>query len=248
MTDRSGMPADRVDISALWFAKGAGGSLSLGLVVLSLSFVGFGAFARDAGFPLWQVVFMSVSVWALPSALVFVAALAGGASVVAAGIAVALSAVRLLPMTIAVMPLFGATDRIRRVWLVIAVHYVAVTAYVEGFLKLPKVPEEHRLAYFIGLGTGLMVIATCFGAVGYLISGYLPVSIGPGLVILSPLYFLLSMLKAATTVSEKFALAAGLIFGPIAHSFTSQFDLLIGGGAAGIAGYLAERWRRKRVL
>lgn len=243
MMDLPGEAAGRVHISPAWFLNGVRGSLSLGLVVLSLSFVGFGAFARDAGFPLWQVVFMSLTIWALPSALVFVAALAGGAGVAAAGIAVALSAVRLLPMTIAVMPLFGRTSHIRRVWLVIAVHYVAVTAYVEGFLKLPTVPEDHRVAYFVGLGSGLMVIATSFGAVGYLIAGSLPVSLGLGLVIISPLYFLLSMLKAATSISEKFALAAGLIFGPVAHSFTSEFDLLVGGLAAGIAGYLAQRWQ-----
>lgn len=235
--------AARADVSLEWVRRGVWASLSMGLVVLSFSFVGFGAFARDAGFPLWQVVFMSLAIWALPSALIFVSALAAGAGLAAAALAVALSAVRLLPMTIAVLPLLSAT-KAKRIWLVVAVHYVAVTAYVEAFLLLPKVPEEHRLAFFLGLGTSLMVIASGFGALGYLIAGALPQALALGLVILAPLYFLLSMLKAASHLSEYVALAAGLVLGPLAHSFNGEFDLLIGGVLAGLLGCGVERWRK----
>ena len=170
-------------------------------------------------------------------------ALAAGAGLAAAALAVALSAVRLLPMTIAVLPLLSAT-KAKRIWLVVAVHYVAVTAYVEAFLLLPKVPEEHRLAFFLGLGTSLMVIASGFGALGYLIAGALPQALALGLVILAPLYFLLSMLKAASHLSEYVALAAGLVLGPLAHSFNGEFDLLIGGVLAGLLGCGVERWRK----
>lgn len=221
------------------------GSLCLGLLVLSLSFLGFGAYARDAGFPLWQVVYMSAVVWALPSALIFVAVIGAGSGVLAAGIAVALSAVRLLPMTIALLPLLKA-ERARKAWLFIAVHYVAVTAYVEGFLQLPKVPEAHRLAYFVGMGTGLMIVATSCGVIGYEIAASLPSTLSFGLILLSPLYFLLSMLKAATTLAEKVALAGGLVFGPLAHSLNAEFDLLLGGVLGGVLGYLAQQWKKGR--
>lgn len=232
-------------LSLSWVGRGIAGSLTLGLVFLSLSFVGFGAYARDAGFALWQMVFMSMSMWALPSILVFASSIATGGSILATAIAVALSAVRLMPMTIALLPLLGNVKK-QRIWLVVAVHYVAVTAYVEGFLRLPKLPEEHRLAYFVGFGTSLMIIATTAGAFGFLVAGALPKVLSIGLVLISPLYFLISMLKTATTLSEQVAVASGLVLGPIAHSINAEFDLLIGGVVAGVLGFAVQRWQKGR--
>ena len=238
-----GEKAELVPLSIDWVWRGARAALSTGLLVLSFSMLGFGAFARDASFPLWQIIFMSMAVWALPSSLVFVATIAAGSGALAAAIAVALSAVRFLPMTISILPLLAA-ERVRRVWLVVAVHYVAVTAYVEGMIHLPKVPPDHRVAFYIGLGTSMMVIATAFSAVGFLIAGALPKFLSLGLVILSPIYFLLSMLKASTTLAERVALGGGLVLGPIAHQIDSELDLLYGGVLAGVIGYLTQRFRR----
>lgn len=232
--------------SGPWFLRGLRGSAGFSALILSLAFLGFGAFARDLGFALWQVVLMSLTAWALPSLVVFAAAIGHGATYVAAAIAVTLSAVRLLPMTVALMPMM-ARERLPQLWFYVASHFVAVTGYVEALLRLPKVPPEVRLSYFLGLGTGLMLLATSGGAIGYLAAATLPPLAAAGLLILSPLYFLLATMSAAALPADRFALGSGLVLGPIAHLVDPGLDLLWAGLIGGSFGYAVQRFVRRRT-
>lgn len=230
--------------SRAYVLRGLRASMSTACVILCFSFFGFGAYARDAGFALWHVAMFGFTVWALPSAVVFVTAMASGASLWAAALAVTLSAVRLLPMTVALTPLLRQ-EPVKRIWFFVASHFVAVTGYVEALLRLPKVPAERRLSFFLGLGTGLMTSATCAGLVGHIVAGSMPPPVAAGLVFLTPLYFLLSMFNASASLAEKLALAFGFVLGPIAHRFDPEFDLLYAGLAGGTLGYLVHRLRRR---
>jgi predicted branched-subunit amino acid permease len=232
-------------VSLAWIAAGARASLCFAVVILTLVFVAFGAFARDLGFPLWQIVLMGFSTWAMPSMVVFVAAVAQGSGLVAAGLAVALSAVRLLPMTIAIMPQLAA-ERVHRAWFYVASHAVAITAYVEATLRLPAIPPERRLSFFLGLGAGLMLIASTGGVVGYFAGAFLPRPLVVGLLMLTPLYFLLSIVTAATQLSDRAALGVGFALGPVAALIEPQLDLLWAGLAGGTVGYVVGRSERRR--
>jgi predicted branched-subunit amino acid permease len=215
------------------------------VLILSLAFVGFGAFARDVGFPLWQVMAMALTTWALPSMVVFVVATSQGATLAAAALAVTLSAVRLLPMTVATVPWFRA-EPARRIWLYVASHFIAITIYVEAALRLPAVPEERRLSFFLGLGLGLMTIASSAGAIGYLVAGALPAPVLTGLLFLTPAYFLLSMLTAAVNLTERAALGLGLVLGPLFALVDKELALLWAGLGAGTLAWLAGRIARRR--
>ena len=151
---------------------------------------------------------LSAAVWAMPSSVVFVVAVAGGASPWAAALAVALSAVRLLPMTVALMPQMAA-ERVRRFWFYVGSHFVAVTGYVEAIVRFPRVPPERRLSFFLGMGMTLMTVASSFAVVGFFVAAVLPPVIASGLLFVTPMYFLLSIVGAATIWPERAAVLFG---------------------------------------
>ena len=64
------------------------------------------------------------------------------------------SAIRLFPMVVSVLPMMR-TPQTKRRQLVLATHFIAVTLWVECFRLLPQVPRERRIAYVHGLGAGL---------------------------------------------------------------------------------------------
>jgi predicted branched-subunit amino acid permease len=236
---------DAQPLSGLWFAKGLRASLCFSVLILALVFVAFGAFARDLGFPLWQVVLIGLSTWAMPSMVIFVATVGQGGTLAAAAIGVALSAVRLLPMTIALVPHLN-TEKARRIWFYVASHFIAITAYVEAILRLPKIPPERRLSFFLGLGLGLILLASGGGVIGYVAGGAVPKPLAAGLLMLMPLFFLLSMTAAATSISDRAALVTGFALGPIAHLVEPQLDLLWAGLIGGSVGFAVHRLRCRR--
>jgi predicted branched-subunit amino acid permease len=243
-TSDEALPAEG-SLSPRWILNGAWQAISLPLVVLSTTFFAFGAFARDLGFPLWQMVMLSGAVWAMPSSVVFVVSVSGGASLFAAALAVALSAVRLLPMTIALMPQMSA-ERVNRLWFYLGSHFVAVTAYVEAIMRFPRIPPEVRLSFFIGMGLSLTIISTSVGVLGYLVAGALPPVLAGGLLFVTPLYFLLSIVAAATKWPERAAVAFGFILGPIAHRIEPELDLLWAGLIGGTGSYAVHLLMKRR--
>lgn len=195
---------------------------------------------RDAQLGIVHLLIFSMLVWALPSCLVFLSVVSSGSSLPVAAVAVALSAVRLLPMTIVIMPWLRG-ERTSRFWLFLASHFVAVTAYVEGLLRLPAIPEQWRLSYFIGLGSGLLLSASIAGVLGYQAAATLPKPLAIGLLFLTPLYFMISLLATTRSVRDGAALGFGLVFGPLAHLVDPEFDLLWAGLIGGTLAY-GLRW------
>jgi len=64
---------DEPQISPLvWFARGTLGIASAPALILMVTFIGFGVLCRESGLTLGQAMFMTASVWALPSQVVLV--------------------------------------------------------------------------------------------------------------------------------------------------------------------------------
>ncbi|WP_245431368.1 AzlC family ABC transporter permease, partial [Rhodoplanes roseus] len=66
------------DTGLRWFLRGVGGIVSVPAFILMASFIGFGVLCRESGITLGEAVFMTGFVWALPSQLVLVGAIAAG--------------------------------------------------------------------------------------------------------------------------------------------------------------------------
>ena len=126
-------------------------------LVLFATYLGIGALAHDTHFSLGWVLASTALVWAGPAQIILISTLGSGATVVQAAIAVTVSAIRLFPMVVSVLPMLR-TPRTKRRHLIFTTHFIAITMWVECFRLLPHVPRERRIAFTNGLGVGLMSV------------------------------------------------------------------------------------------
>ena len=116
------------------FRAFAWGLSAVGSTVLTLvlfaTYLGIGALAHDTHFSLGWVMASTLLVWAGPAQIILISTLGSGATVVQAAIAVTVSAIRLFPMVVSVLPLLRG-PKTRRRHLVLAAHFIAVTLWVE---------------------------------------------------------------------------------------------------------------------
>ena len=164
--------------------------------------------------------------------------------VVQAAIAVAVSAIRLFPMVVSVLPTMRMPDTKRR-HLVFAAHFIAVTLWVECHRLLPHVPRERRIAFTHGLGCGLLSVCLVATAIGYGLAANLPVLFAAAILLLTPLAFLLSTARNCRQISDVLALVLGLALYPLAATLHTGVDILISGITAGTIAYGAHWWRER---
>ncbi|WP_020178751.1 AzlC family ABC transporter permease [Methylopila sp. M107] len=228
------------------YLKGVRAAAATPGFVLWGSYVGFGAMAHDFGWPLWIAAFSTLLIWAAPAQLVLAGALASGAGLASATFAVSISGVRLLPMVIAIMPVLRS-PRTSFATRLVAAHFVAVTAWFEGLRHAAALPRHARMPFFFGLASGLVLGSTVATAAGHAAAGLLPTALAVGLLGLTPMYFLMSLERAADGFGEKLAIALGLAIGPLAGLVTQEFDLIATGLIGGTAAFLFDRLRQNRA-
>ncbi|MGP9811149.1 AzlC family ABC transporter permease [Rhodopseudomonas sp. NSM] len=213
-------------------------------MVLFATFIGIGALAHDSGFSLGWVLLGTLLVWAGPAQIILISTLGSGATALQAAIAVTVSAIRLFPMVVSVLPMLRTpTTKLRH--LVMPAHFVAVTMWVECFRLLPQVPRERRIAFANGLGTGLISVSLIANVTGHLLAANLPPLFGAAVLLLTPLAFLLSTARNCRELADVVALGLGLALFPLVALFDTGVDVLISGVAAGTIAYGVHRFRRR---
>ena len=226
--------------AARWYLRGVSQLASVPALVLLAAMVGFTALARDAGYQLGEIVFLTVTVWALPSQVVFIGVVGSGGSAPAAMLAVSLSAMRFLPMTMAWTPV--VRDEKTPTPLLLALSwFVAVTAWVFAMGRLPQVPRSVRLVYFAGFGTALVAGSAVVITLSFTLLGNLGGLAAAALVFLTPVYFLIALWGAARVPTDRIALGAGLVLGPIFTLVAPQADILIAGLLGGTLAWGGKR-------
>jgi len=240
-------PSDSPPIngSSSGFLRGARAVLSsiLGMV-LFFTFIGVGALTHDAGFTLGWTIASTVLVWAAPAQIILVATSHAGATLLESALAVTISAVRLLPMVVAILPMLRMPDTKMR-QLVLPAHMIAVTAWVESVRLLPDVPREQRIGFVNGLGCGLIGISCIAASIGFGLAASLPPLLAAAILALTPLVFLYSTARNARHLVDKLALALGLALYPLISLLNTGVDMLISGVVAGTLAYAAHRWRKR---
>ena len=229
--------------SAAAFLGGMKSALaSVFFLVLAGTYIGMGALAHDFGFSPWWLALSTVLVWAAPAQVILISALGAGSALIEAAIAVTLSAIRLFPMVVALLPLLrGEGTRLRD--LLLPTHFTSVSMWVESIRLLPGVPRERRIAFCNGLSVGYMSTAASFGFVGYYLAAELPPLFAGALLFLTPLSFLLSTARNAKAMMDKLALVLGLLLGTILTATNVQLDLLWTGIGGGTLAYIVHRLR-----
>jgi predicted branched-subunit amino acid permease len=219
--------------------------LSLGVPVLALgaSYLGFGALVRESGFSLWQGLFSSATTFALPGQVLLVELYAVGATLAVMAVAVGLSSMRLLPMTVSLLPQLRY-DGLPRWRLFLTAHFIAVTGWAVTMKVAPRLPPEERLAFFTGLTSTLWVTVILCTAIGYYLPDALPHRVTLALLFLNPLYFLLIFMSDLKQRSRALALLFGALLGPPLFLVEADWSLLFAGFLGGTAAYLLGLRRR----
>ena len=138
-------PVTFTSSAAAFFAGVKSALTSVFFLVIAGTYVGIGALAHEFGFAPWWLALSTVLVWAAPAQVILISALGGGAPLIEAAVAVTLSAIRLLPMVVALLPLLrGRGTRLRD--LLLPTHFTAVSMWVESLRLLPTIAPEraHR--------------------------------------------------------------------------------------------------------
>lgn len=211
-------------------------------LVLAGTYIGIGALAHDFGLTSWWLALSTVLVWAGPAQVILISALGAGASLIEVAVAVTLSAIRLFPMVVALLPLLRGKDtRLRD--LLLPTHFTSVSMWVESLRLLPALPREHRIAFCNGLSVGFMGTATYAGFLGYYLAAGLPPLFAGALLFLTPMSFLVSTARNARTMMDKVALVLGLVIGTLLTANHVQLDLLWTGVGGGTLAYIIHRLR-----
>ena len=168
-------PFDSATSAFLFGARTA--ATSVFMFVITVTYIGFGALAHDYGLPVLWAMLSTVLIWAGPAQVILATALGSGAAQIEGAMAVALSSVRLLPMVVALLPLVKREGT--RAWqLLVPVHFMAVSVWVEAMRLGPSLPRERRIAFCNGIGMTLMTTGMVTTAIGYYLSAALPALFG----------------------------------------------------------------------
>ena len=212
--------------------------------VLFGTYIGIGALGHDFGFSLFWMLLSTVLIWAAPAQVILVSTL-HTAALLEVALAVTLSSVRFLPMVAALLPTMRRPG-VRQRDLLLPMHVTAISVWVEGMRLLPLMPVERRIAFYNGLGIGLMSAAVIGGGVGFVLAAKLPPLLSAALLFFTPMAILMSSARNSRTLLDGLAFALGLIVGPIVAAQKIGLDLMWTGLIAGTIAYLVHRLREAR--
>lgn len=242
---QSELPKDPPISGRVWAVRGMRASISTPAFILTSAFIGFAGMAREAGLSLAETLLMTGTIWALPSIVVLTGALSSGMGLIPTAVAVALASVRLMPMTMALMPLLKVPGKTKTWQLLLASHFVAVTSWVFAMKNLPDLPKDGRLPFYVGFGAGVTGFVFTMTGIAYMLVHQMPPMAGGALVLVTPVYFLCSLWGAARMNADKAAMIAGLILGPVFFLTVPGLDLLWTGLAGGTLAYVVTRFLRR---
>jgi predicted branched-subunit amino acid permease len=228
--------------AAAFFGGVKSAILSVFFLVLAGTYIGMGALAHDFGLTSWWLAMSTLLVWAAPAQVILISALGAGATLFEVALAVTLSAIRLFPMVVALLPLLrGEGTRLRD--LLLPTHFTSVSMWVESLRLLPSLPHDRRIAFCNGLSVGYISTATIFGFVGFYLAAGLPPLYAGALLFLTPMSFLISTANNSRMMVDKLALVLGLVLGTLLTYWHFNLDLMWTGLVGGTLAYLAHRFR-----
>ena len=235
-------PEHRPRSPGLVFLDGIQAALrSVFFYVLLGNYIGIGALSHEFGFSLWWMALSTMLVWAAPAQVILISTL-GTATLWEVALAVTVSSVRFLPMVAALLPMLRHTGTRQRD-LLLPMHLTAISVWVEGIRLLPTRPREQRVAFYNGLGVGLMSAAVIASAFGYYLAAKLPPLFAATLLFFTPMALLMSASRNSRTLLDRLAFGLGLVVGPIVAAQKIGLDLMWTGLIAGTIAYVVHRLR-----
>jgi predicted branched-subunit amino acid permease len=209
--------------------------------VLLGNYLGIGALAHEFGFSVVWMVLSTLLIWAAPAQLILISTL-GTSTLIEVALAVTLSSVRFLPMVAALLPMLRA-EGTRQRDLLLPMHLTAISVWVEGLRLVSTRPRPERVAFYNGLGMGLMFAAVVASAVGYHLAATLPPLLAAALLFFTPLAVLMVSARNSRTLLDALAFALGLAVWPAVAAMKLGLELMWTGLIAGSIAYAVHRVR-----
>ena len=210
------------------------------VLVLAGTYIGIGALAHNFGLSIWWLAASTVLIFAAPAQVILISALGAGSPLVEVALAVTLSAIRLFPMVVALLPVLkNKSTRMRE--LLIPTHFTSVSMWVESLRILPSLPHENRIAFCNGLSACYCGTAVVFGFVGQYLAAGLPTLLSAALLFITPVSFLTSTARNARALIDRLAFVLGLLLAPLLTHFQIGLDLMWTGVIGGTLAYAAHR-------
>lgn len=211
----------------------AGGSAQ----AMAAAFLGFGAIANEVGLDLWQGLVATGIVALIPAQMAMADLYQHGAGLTAIMLAVAFIGARLMPMSMALMPMLREGAR-RPGILYFAAFPLASTSWTYAMRRCPDLPPDQRLPYFLAFAwsnVGIILVAT---SLGYVLADRVSPAVTGPLILVTPIFFMLLFIAESPHRSGLFALALGVPTAPLIHMVTPEWSLLLTGLVAGTLGFV----------
>ncbi len=206
-------------------------------IALGCCFIAIGALLKNLGFNIQESIFSTMLTYALPGSLVMAESLLVGASLLNIFLAVWFVNARLYPMAVSLFPLMMHKNQPKWKYY-FSCHFIAVSAWLIMKSNYKSISKEHRIDYWIGIGSATWSVAVLGTFIGFYFSEFLNKEIMMGLAILNPIYFLCMMVGASKTIQITLSVLLGAILGPIFYFFLPEWSILLGGVVGGTAAYL----------
>ena len=209
-------------------------------LALGASFVAIGALLKNLGFTIQESILSTFLTYALPGSLVMAESMFIGASLLNIFLAVWLVNARLYPMTVSLMPLLIHKNQPRWKYY-LSCHFIAVSAWLIMKSKYLEIEKEHRIDFWMGIGTATWLVGILSTVLGYIAADYLNKDMMIGLAIVNPVYFMCMMIGAMKTIQINTSIILGATLGPLFYFVSPEWCILYGGLVAGtIAFFVGE--------
>jgi predicted branched-subunit amino acid permease len=222
------------------FLAGIRHTFALFSIVLVATFIGIGALCKELGFSLAFSMVAAGAIWAGPAQVILISGASAGVGILPLALTIGLSSVRMMPMVVSLMPLFRAGKH-NTFKLLIASHIVSISTWAEGLKILPPMPAEHRLPFFYGIGVSVIINSMLATMVGYMIAGVIPKPLLGGMLFLTPIFFLLTLLKAVKARGDYAAIGFGLVLLLTLQPLLPNLAMLIAGVGGGTLAFLVRK-------
>ena len=116
--------------------------------------------------------------------------------------------------------------------------FVAVSPWLIMKQNYKTINKEHRIDFWIGIGTANWLIGIFATIIGYFLSDYLNKDMMIGLAIVNPIYFMCVMIGVMKSKSISIAVILGSILGPVFYLISPEWCILFGGIIAGTIAFL----------
>jgi predicted branched-subunit amino acid permease len=244
MTSRTALPSgSSVHHRKQAFRLGVRFATGATIWVLFAGMLGVGALGKSEGFSAVYTVLGSFLIFAQPGQIVMMDMLVSGAAVVPIALAVALTSARFFAMGVSLFPLMHKRHRGWRI--VPASHMLSMTTWALAMRGFEGMPLRHRWYFYLGVGLPCWLVSVPATWLGYQMAGKVPEAITLTLVMLNPLFFLLTFADIKLVIN-RWAATFGALLMPVFYFIDSASSMLFTALVGGTLAYGLQRWRERR--